>query len=114
MKNIFIYNSGYDPETGIGELIDSTTVNHARTMIHRGVADPVEFTLRGDTIVYTAVALTRYIYPAWTEGTGNYQIGFSFKAIHDRDKWRCGYCGNKVRKGTSDLSRLATVDHIIP
>ena len=42
MAQVRVYNKGYDLDTGVGELLHTTTVRHAFGMIRRGVADPVE------------------------------------------------------------------------
>lgn len=109
-----VYNRGYDPDTGIGELIDSVTHRHALTMIHRGVAEPVILAERQGQIVVTAVALTRRIYTAWTERRRVGTVGFSTREIFERDNWTCAFCGNKVSKAPKVQGRLATVDHVHP
>lgn len=111
---VMIFNNGYDPFTSSGELLDVKSLHHAYTMIHRGVADPVELTLIGDRIVPTAVELTRYIYPAWVEQRRGGTVGFSYRGVHERDHWTCAYCGKPVSKKPRKRWLLATVDHVIP
>lgn len=108
-----VYNEGYDPDTGVGELIDSVTRNHALTMIHRGVAEVADPYWDGSTRL-EAVVLTRRIYAAWTERRMVGTVGFSTREIFERDNWTCAYCGNKVSKTPKVQKRLATVDHVHP
>lgn len=114
MAQVRVFNLGYDPATGIGELLHTTTVRHAFGMIRREVADPVELTLLGDRIVPTALELTRELSGAWVEGAGQRSVGFSYRAVHERDHWTCAYCGRSVSKTPSCEALLATVDHILP
>ncbi|WP_193103867.1 HNH endonuclease [Brachybacterium sp. FME24] len=114
MSSVKVYNLGYDLETGIGELLHTTTVRHAFGMIRREVADPVELTLVEDRIIPTALELTRELSGAWVEGAGQRSVGFSFRAIHERDHWTCVYCGRSVSKTPACEALLATVDHIQP
>lgn len=114
MAVVKVYNKGYDAATGIGEMLHTTTVRHAFGMIRRGVADPVELTMAGERIVPTALELTRELSGAWVEGGGPRSIGFSYRAIHERDHWTCAYCGRSVSKTPSIDALLATVDHIVP
>lgn len=114
MAVVRVYNLGYDPETRIGELLHTTTVRHAFGMIRREVADPVELTMLGDRIVPTALELTRELSGAWVEGAGQRSVGFSYRAVHERDHWSCGYCGRSVSKSPAREALLATVDHILP
>lgn len=109
-----VYNQGYNPDTGVGELIDAVTHRHALTMIHRGVADPVDIVERRGEIVVMGVVLTRRIYAAWTEHRRVGTVGFSTLEVFERDNWTCAYCGNKVSKTPKLQSRLATVDHVHP
>ena len=96
--------------TGIGELLHTTSVRHAFGMIRRGVADPVELTLAGDDIVPTALELTRELSGAWVEGEGRRSVGFSYRAVHERDHWTCAYCGRSVSKTPPCSALLATVE----
>lgn len=114
MPAVKVFNLGYDAETGIGELLHTTTVRHAFGMIRRGVADPVELTIVEDRIVPMALELTRELSGAWVEGAGQRSIGFSYRAIHERDHWSCAYCGRSVSKTPAREALLATVDHILP
>ncbi len=114
MAQVRVYNLGYDPETGIGELLHTTTVRHAFGMIRREVADPVELTMLGDRIVPTVLELTRELSGAWVEGAGRRSVGFSYRAVHERDHWTCAYCGRSVSKTPAREALLATVDHILP
>lgn len=114
MAQVKVFNLGYDPATGIGELLHTTTVRHAFGMIRREVADPVELTMLGERIVPTALELTRELSGAWVEGAGQRSIGFSYRAIHERDHWTCAYCGRSVSKTPASEALLATVDHILP
>ncbi|UEJ81577.1 HNH endonuclease [Brachybacterium halotolerans subsp. kimchii] len=114
MSVVKVFNKGYDPATGIGELLHTTSVRHAFGMIRRGVADPVELTLAGDDIVPTALELTRELSGAWVEGEGRRSVGFSFRAVHERDHWTCAFCGRSVSKTPPCSALLATVDHILP
>jgi len=109
-----VYNKGYDPSTEVGELIDAVSHRHALTMIHRGVADPVELTERGGEIVVVSVVLVRRIYAAWVERRRVGTVGFSTREVFERDNWTCAYCGNKVSKTPWTQARLATVDHVHP
>lgn len=110
--SVKVFNFGYDPYTGVGELVVTVSYNHALTMVHRGVAEPADFTLVGDRLVILSLTLTRYIYCGWTSRDG--RIGFSFRAVHDRDGWRCGYCGVDVERTPQHVNTMATVDHIVP
>lgn len=114
MASTKVYNKGYDPSTEVGELIDAVSHRHALTMIHRGVADPVELTERGGEIVVVSVVLVRRIYAAWVERRRVGTVGFSTREVFERDNWTCAYCGNKVSKTPRTQSRLATVDHVHP
>ncbi|MDN5686145.1 MAG: HNH endonuclease [Brachybacterium sp.] len=114
MPVVRVYNLGYDVATGIGELLHTTTVRHAFGMIRREVADPVELTIVEDRIVPTVLELTRELSGAWVEGAGQRSIGFSFRAVHERDHWTCAYCGRSVSKTPACEALLATVDHIVP
>jgi len=114
VAQVRVFNKGYDPHTGIGELLHTTTVRHAFGMIRREVADPVELTILGDRIVPTALELTRELSGAWVEGAGRRSVGFSYRAVHDRDNWSCAYCGRSVSKTPPCDALLATVDHIVP
>lgn len=114
MVQVKVYNLGYDPDTGIGELLHTTTVRHAIGMIRREVADPVELTLVGERIVPTALELTRELSGAWVEGAGKRSVGFSYRAVHERDHWTCAYCGRSVSRTPACDALLATVDHILP
>ncbi|PWH07236.1 restriction endonuclease [Brachybacterium endophyticum] len=114
MSVVKVFNKGYDPATGIGELLHTTSVRHAFGMIRRGVADPVELTLAGERIVPTALELTRELSGAWVEGDACRSVGFSFRAVHERDHWSCAYCGRSVSKRPQCAALLATVDHIVP
>ncbi|MFC0673289.1 HNH endonuclease [Brachybacterium hainanense] len=115
MGIVKVFNKGYDPATGIGELLHTTTVRHAFGMIRRGVADPVELMLAAeDRIVPTALELTRELSGAWVEGAGSRSVGFSYRAVHERDHWTCAYCGHSVSKSPAREALLATVDHIQP
>lgn len=111
---VMVFNNGYDPERSTGELLDIKSLHHAYTMIHRGVAEPVELTRIEGRVVPSAVALTRYIYPAWVERRRGGTVGFSFRAVHERDRWTCAYCGRHVSKHPADHWLLATVDHVLP
>ena len=114
MPQVRVYNLGYDPETGIGELLHTTTVRHAMGMIRREVAAPVELTLVEERIVPTALELTRELSGAWVEGAGRRSVGFSYRAVHERDHWTCAYCGRSVSRTPAREALLATVDHIQP
>ena len=114
MPVVRVYNLGYDVATGIGELLHTTTVRHAFGMIRREVADPVELTIVDVRIVPTVLELTRELSRAWVEGAGQRSIGFSFRAVHERDHWTCAYCGRSVSKTPACEALLATVDHIVP
>ena len=114
MSAVKVYNLGYDARTGIGELLHTTTVRHAFGMIRREVADPVELTALGNRIVPMALELNRELSGAWVEGAGQRSIGFSYRAIHERDHWSCAYCGRSVSKTPAREALLATVDHILP
>ncbi|MGO1283483.1 MAG: HNH endonuclease [Brachybacterium sp.] len=114
MAQVRVYNLGYNPETGIGELLHTTSVRHAFGMIRREVADPVELTMVEDRIVPTALELTRELSGAWVECAGQRSIGFSYRAVHERDHWSCAYCGRSVSKTPPCEALLATVDHILP
>ncbi|MGO3210314.1 HNH endonuclease [Brachybacterium sp. AOP42-C2-15] len=114
MAQVRVYNLGFDPETGIGELLHTTSVRHAFGMIRREVANPVELTIVQDRILPTALELTRELSGAWVEGAGQRSIGFSYRAIHERDRWTCAYCGRPVSKSPPCEGLLATVDHILP
>ena len=96
MPQVRVYNLGYDPATGIGELLHTTTVRHAMGMIRREVAVPVELPLVEERIVPTALELTRELSGAWVEGAGRRSVGFSYRAVHERDHWPCAYCGRSV------------------
>jgi hypothetical protein len=111
---VLIFNNGYDVDSSSGELLDVKSLKHALTMIHRGVADPVELTMLGSVIVPSAVELTRYIYPAWVERRREGTVGFSYRAVHERDHWTCAYCGKHVSKKPRNRWLLATVDHVMP
>ncbi|MEE1617233.1 HNH endonuclease [Brachybacterium sp. J153] len=114
MSQVKVFNLGYDPGTGIGELLHTTTVRHAFGMIRREVANPVELTLVEDRIVPLALELTHELSGAWVEGIGQRSIGFSYRAVHERDHWTCAYCGRSVSKTPASEALLATVDHILP
>ena len=114
MPQVRVYNLGYDPGTGIGELLHTTTVRHAMGMIRREVAVPVELTVVDERIVPLALELTRELSGAWVEGAGRRSVGFSYRAVHERDHWTCAYCGRSVSKTPACEALLATVDHIMP
>ncbi|GAA1309957.1 HNH endonuclease [Brachybacterium tyrofermentans] len=114
MSVVRVYNRGYDVDTGIGELLHTTSVRHAFGMIRREVADPVELAIIEDRIIPTALELTRELSGAWVEGAGQRSVGFSYRAIHERDHWTCAYCGRSVSKRPPCEALLATVDHIQP
>ena len=114
MAQVRVYNLGFDPETGIGELLHTTSVRHAFGMIRREVANPVELTIIHDRIIPTALELTRELSGAWVEGAGQRSVGFSYRAVHERDRWTCAYCGRGVSKTPPCEGLLATVDHILP
>ena len=114
MPQVRVYNLGYDPGTGIGELLHTTTVRHAMGMIRRGVAVPVELTVVDERIVPLALELTRELSGAWVEGAGRRSVGFSYRAVHERDHWTCAYCGRSVSRAPACEALLATVDHILP
>lgn len=114
MSQVKVYNLGYDPDTGIGELLHTTTVRHAFGMIRRQVATPVELVIQDDRIIPTALELTRELSGAWVEGADQRSIGFSYRAVHERDHWTCAYCGHSVSKTPACEALLATVDHIQP
>lgn len=114
MPQVRVYNLGFDPETGIGELLHTTSVRHAFGMIRREVANPVELTIIQDRIIPTALELTRELSGAWVEGAGQRSVGFSYRAVHERDRWTCAYCGRGVSKTPPCEGLLATVDHILP
>src|SRR5690625_124620 len=114
MAQVRVYNKGYDLDSGVGELLHTTTVRHAFGMIRRGVAEPVGLAIVEDRIVPTALELTRQLSGAWVEGAGRRSIGFSYRAIHDRDHWSCAYCGRSVSKTPPCEALLATVDHVVP
>ena len=48
------------------------------------------------------------------EGAGQRSVGFSYRAVHERDHWTCAYCGRSVSKTPACEALLATVDHILP
>ena len=102
------------PGTGIGELLHTTTVRHAMGMIRREVAVPVELTVVDERIVPLALELTRELSGAWVEGAGRRSVGFSYRAVHERDHWTCAYCGRSVSRAPACEALLATVDHILP
>ncbi|PMC75441.1 MULTISPECIES: HNH endonuclease [unclassified Brachybacterium] len=114
MSQVKVYNRGYDPDTGVGELLHTTSVRHAFGMIRRGVANPVELTIIEDRIIPLALELTRTLSGAWVEGAGHRSIGFSYRAIHQRDHFTCAYCGRSVSRAPACEALLATVDHIMP
>ena len=114
MAQVRVFNKGYDPFTGIGELLHTTTVRHAFGMIRRGVADPVELAIVEDRIVPTVLELTRELNCAWVEGIGQRSVGFSYRAVHERDHWSCAYCGRSVSRTPACDALLATVDHVVP
>lgn len=114
MPQVRVFNLGYDPGTGIGELLHTTTVRHAMGMIRRGVAVPVELTVVDERIVPLALELTRELSGAWVEGAGRRSVGFSYRAVHERDHWTCAYCGRSVSRAPACEALLATVDHILP
>ncbi len=114
MSQVKVYNLGYDPETGIGELLHTTTVRHAFGMIRREVAVPVELTLLEERIVPTALELTRELSGACVEGAGQRSVGFSSRSVHEREHWTCAYCGRSVSRTPAREALLATVDHIQP
>ena len=114
MPQVRVYNLGYDPGTGIGELLHTTTVRHAMGMIRREVAVPVELTVVDERIVPLALELTRELSGAWVEGAGRRSVGFSYRAVHERDHWTCAYCGRSVSRAPACEALLATVDHILP
>lgn len=69
MAQVRVFNKGYDVETGIGEMLHTTSVRHAFGMIRRGgVAVPVELAFLEDRIVPTVLELTRELSGAWVEG----------------------------------------------
>lgn len=115
--DVLVYNNGYDPVTGVGEIIDLVTTKHARTMVHRGVAEivaPRRVPSWDRNVVPIALELVRRIYPSWTEFRREGSIGFSTLGIHERDHWRCAYCGNKTSKTPKRAGLIATVDHVHP
>ncbi|MGP5291942.1 HNH endonuclease [Brachybacterium tyrofermentans] len=114
MAIVKVYNKGYDHSTGVGELLHTTTVRHAMGMIRRRVAEPVELAIVGADIVPAVLELTREVSGAWIEGGGRHSVGFSFRAVHERDHWTCAYCGRSVSKTPSCEALLATVDHVFP
>lgn len=114
MAIVRVYNKGYDPASGVGELLHTTSVRHARGMIRRRVAEPVELVVLDEQIVPSALVLRREISGAWIEGGGRRSVGFSFRAVHERDHWTCAYCGRSVSKAPATQALLATVDHIVP
>lgn len=114
MPQVRVYNLGYDPDTGVGELLHTTSVRHAMGMVRRGVADPVELTLVEDRLVPLVLELTRELSGAWVEGAGRRSVGFSYRAVHERDDWTCAYCGRGVSRTPPCEALLATVDHILP
>ncbi|GAB4095974.1 HNH endonuclease [Brachybacterium squillarum] len=114
MGQVRVFNKGYDPFTGIGEMLHTTSVRHAFGMIRRGVAEPVELAIVEDRIVPTVLALTRELSGAWVEGIGQRSIGFSYRAVHERDHWSCAYCGRSVSRTPACDALLATVDHVLP
>ena len=113
-QRVRIYNYGYDPDTGVGELLHVVSQRHATGMIRRGVADPVELTERRGQIIVTALALTRTIYTAWIERRAEGTVGFSTREVFERDHWTCAYCASKVSKTPRRQGLLATVDHVHP
>lgn len=114
MAHVRVYNLGFDPDTGVGELLHTTSVRHAFGMIRREVAHPVELTIIQDRIIPTALELSRELSGAWVEGAGQRSIGFSYRSIHERDRWTCAYCRRRVSKSPPCEGLLATVDHILP
>lgn len=105
---------GFDPATGTGELLHTTSVRHAAAMIRRGVAEPVEFVLLEGRPVPSALELTRELSGAWVEGAGQRSVGFSYRAVHERDGWTCAYCGRGVSRTPVRDALRATVDHLLP
>ena len=61
-----------------------------------------------------ALELTRELSGAWVEGAGRRSVGFSYRAVHERDHWTCAYCGRSVSRAPACEALLATVDHILP
>lgn len=114
MAIVKVFNKGYDHASGIGELLHTATVRHAMAMIRRKVARPVELDLVDGRVVPVLLELTREVSGAWVEGDSRHSIGFSFRAVHQRDHWTCAYCGRSVSKTPRCAALLATVDHIVP
>ena len=114
MAIVKVYNKGFDPSTGVGELLHTTTVRHAMGMIRRKVAEPVELDYVDGRIVPVRLELAREVSGAWIEGGPRNSVGFSYRAVHERDHWSCVYCGRSVSKMPRCEALLATVDHIIP
>lgn len=112
--SVSVYNFGYTPDSDYNEHLDTVTLRHAHTMIHRGVADPIDLEIVDDTLVFTKVVLVKPVYRAWTESRGGRIVGFSTRKIFERDNWRCAYCGHKVSKEPKIPQRMATVDHVQP
>lgn len=114
MAIVKVLNRGSDPATGIGELLHTTTVRHAMGMICRKLSEPVEVDYAGGRIVPVRLELTREVSGAWIEGGARDSVGFSYRAVHERDHWSCASCGRSVSKSPRCQALLATVDHIIP
>lgn len=114
MAIVKVFNRGYDHASGVGELLHTTSVRHAMAMIRRRVASPADLAIINGDIVPVALELTREVNGAWIEGRGRHSIGFSFRAVHERDHWTCAYCGRSVSKTPACEALLATVDHIVP
>src|SRR5699024_1896133 len=114
MAQVRVYNKGYDLDTGVGELLHTTTVRHAFGMIRRVVADPVVLAIVEDRTFPSSVELARQLSGACVEGAVRRSIAFSYQAFHERDHWCCAYCCRSVSKPPPCEALLATVDHVVP
>lgn len=97
---VLIYNAG-----GV-EVHDVKPLRHVVTMLHRGVArvlDAAEGETFGPYQRPASVELVRYVYARWRyERT--VPATYSFKAVLQRDRHTCAYCGRSA----------TTVDHVVP
>lgn len=97
---VLIYNAG-----GV-EVHDVKPLRHVVTMLHRGVArvlDAAEGEAFGPYEKPVSVELVRYVYARWRyERT--VPATYSFKAVLQRDRHTCAYCGRSA----------TTIDHVVP
>src|SRR5690606_25444656 len=89
---VLIYNAG-----GV-EVHDVKPLRHVVTMLHRGVARVLEGVDGESFGPYErphSVELVRYVYARWRyERTA--PATFSFKAVLQRDRYTCAYCGRSA------------------